>query len=129
MKKFALELGKSVGVTTLKTVRVASVGTLGLASAILGTTSNVIVSGCTTGINKLKGKKTSFNSELCYIHDLNHLANKIMDGRISIVEAYDSVVPDQWKMVIEYLSSPYKAAAMDISQDKAAAMDISEGLA
>lgn len=116
MKKFAKEFAKPVVISGLKTIKVVSIGTLGLASTILGTASNCIAAGCNTGIGKLKGKKTTFNKELVNIHDYQHLANKIMDGRVSLVEAYDSAVPEQWKMIIEYLSDPYKKAAMDINQ-------------
>tara|TARA_A100000172_G_C3044260_1_gene111816 strand:+ start:3945 stop:4304 length:360 start_codon:yes stop_codon:yes gene_type:complete len=118
MKKFAQEFAKPVAISGLKTIKVVSIGTLGLASTILGTASNCIAAGCNTGIKKLKGKKTTFNEQLVDIHDYQHLANKIMDGRVSIVEAYDSVVPEKWKIVMEYLSQPYRKAAMDINQGR-----------
>lgn len=114
MKKFSKEFGRSMGKASLRTIRVATLGTLGLAGMLAGTASNLIVAGCNTGIRKLDGKKTTFNKELCNVHDLRSVANHIMDGRVSITEAYDSIVPEDWKIVIEYLSHPYRKEAMNI---------------
>lgn len=119
MKTFAKEFGKSMGIATLRTVKIASMGTLGLAGALLNTSNNLIVSGCNLGVQRLKGQKSTFLQNLEHQHDLEHLCNKIMDGRVSIVEAYDSVVPEDWKIIIDYLTGPYKAAAMDIDNAKA----------
>ena len=118
MKKLAIEFSKSMGTATLNTVKIASIGTLGLASSIVGTANNFIVAGCNNGINKLKGRKTSFNKCLIDVHDYQHVANHIMDGRVSLVEAYDKLASEDFKRVLEYLSHPYREAAMDINAAK-----------
>lgn len=118
MKQFAKEFGKVIAIQGLSTVKIVTIGTIGLASALAGTATNVIVAGCNTGMRKLEGKHTTFAHSLKRVHDHKNLANMIMDGRVTIVEAYDSVVPEDWKMVIDYLSSPYRSAAMDINNAK-----------
>lgn len=112
VKQFAKDLGKS----SLRTTRTVTVGTVLLGSKILSTLGNSIVAGCNTGIKKIDGKKCRFVYELKTVHDIHVVANQIIDGRTSLEEAYDSMAPEEFKMVVDFIVNPYKKASkMDIN--------------
>jgi len=116
MKKVTKELGKDLGIKALKTVKIATIGTLGLTSSIIGTTSNLIIAGCNNGVAKLKNKKTSFRKKLEEVHHYQNTFNHIVDGRLKLEEVYSEMASDDFKKFVEYMVDPFERAAMDINQ-------------
>lgn len=114
MKTFMKQFGAQLGKDTLTGVKIVSVGTLGLAGNILMLANSSIVGMSNAGIKRLKGKPSKFSVELRKVHDIQRVAEQVVDGRVTLREAYDSLAPEQFKQVLDFIRNPYASVAMDI---------------